>query len=168
MEVLSQPALYNVFIAWSLWRCRYFKLASILYIPWSPEIFLAVSFPATVHTTIGPSFQVAMIFKMLVIISKNCPPNSQIQCAFSQGALHGCSAAFAFDTTDHPVLETWLPELTPYILRNPFLSVSSSYQHLNLNLSHNLKRFLYTGCLYSSFPILSSNYWNQVSNSSFC
>lgn len=67
--VLFEPALHSLY-SLAPWCCRYFKLASILYISWSHEIFLAIIFPATVHTTVGHSFQVAMVFKMPSIKSK--------------------------------------------------------------------------------------------------
>lgn len=42
--------------------------------------------------------------------------------------------------------------LTPYILRNPFIYISSSYQHLNLSLCHSLKRLSIQVAFTAHFP----------------
>lgn len=42
--------------------------------------------------------------------------------------------------------------LTPYILRNPFFYISSSYQHLNLSLHHSLKRLSTQVAFTAHFP----------------
>ena len=58
--ILPEPALYKIFIAWSLWS------VGILH-SLSHEIFLARIFAAIAHTTLGHAFQVARVLDAMVM-----------------------------------------------------------------------------------------------------